>query len=579
MRIGFLSLFTVLASISTLSQNVCSVSMLPAALQSSLVAYYPFCGNASDVSGNNYNGTVTNATLTTDRFGNTNNCYSFNGTNAHIETTTAFFNASWNQYTISFWFNTNNSGKSSQSQFNTIPHNSIGVGYNYSPNKVGLSLNSNPAVQTWNMLLGGTGPYNGFSASQWNHIVIVKNGNTWTQYINSVVDYTFTSSTAITNTVTNIIIGSILNPSGSVYQEFFSGKLDDYMIYNRALNASEVGMLYQIQNYLSGTSTGTVPCSVSGLPSILQSSLVAYYPFCGNASDASGNNYNGVVTNATLTTDRFGNANSSYNFNGANTHIETATPFFNASWNQYTISFWFNTNNSGKSSQCQFNTIPHNSIGVGYNYSPNKVGLSLNSNPAVQSWNMLLGGTGTFNGFSASQWNHIVIVKNGNVWTQYINSVVDYTFTSSTTITNTVTNINIGSILNPSGSVYQEFFSGKLDDYMIYNRALSSSEVAMLYQIPNNATGIVEDKKEFQMIIFPNPASDKLLISVVDPVGASSSKIKILDMLGKEVIPEKDIIRNGQFYESDISQLNEGIYFVSVTSKGSTKTQKFQKLK
>jgi len=48
----------------------------------------------------------------------------------------------------------------------------------------------------------------------------------------------------------------------------------------------------------------------------LQDGLVAFYPFNGNANDESGNLNNGTVNGATLTTDRFGNGNSAYNFNG-----------------------------------------------------------------------------------------------------------------------------------------------------------------------------------------------------------------------------------------------------------------------
>lgn len=42
--------------------------------------------------------------------------------------------------------------------------------------------------------------------------------------------------------------------------------------------------------------------------------LVGYWPFNGNTVDASGNGHNGTVHGATLTTDRFGNANSAYEF-------------------------------------------------------------------------------------------------------------------------------------------------------------------------------------------------------------------------------------------------------------------------
>jgi hypothetical protein len=49
--------------------------------------------------------------------------------------------------------------------------------------------------------------------------------------------------------------------------------------------------------------------------------LVAWWPFTGNAIDSSGNGINGIVNGATLTTDRFGNANKAYSFNGSSNSI------------------------------------------------------------------------------------------------------------------------------------------------------------------------------------------------------------------------------------------------------------------
>jgi len=48
--------------------------------------------------------------------------------------------------------------------------------------------------------------------------------------------------------------------------------------------------------------------------SSIDSGLVSYYPFEGNANDASGGNNHGTVINATLTTERFGRPNSANNF-------------------------------------------------------------------------------------------------------------------------------------------------------------------------------------------------------------------------------------------------------------------------
>lgn len=68
-----------------------------------LVAYYPFSGNANDMSGNGYNGTVDGATLATDRNGNTNNAYYFDGSNDKITLPNDVRQTS--NFSISFWVN------------------------------------------------------------------------------------------------------------------------------------------------------------------------------------------------------------------------------------------------------------------------------------------------------------------------------------------------------------------------------------------------------------------------------------------------------------------------------------------
>ena len=48
-------------------------------LTAGLIAYYPFNGNANDMSGNGNNGSVAGATLSEDRFGNPDSAYYFDG--------------------------------------------------------------------------------------------------------------------------------------------------------------------------------------------------------------------------------------------------------------------------------------------------------------------------------------------------------------------------------------------------------------------------------------------------------------------------------------------------------------------
>ncbi|MEO5905928.1 MAG: LamG-like jellyroll fold domain-containing protein, partial [Saprospiraceae bacterium] len=54
-------------------------------IEEDLIAWYPFSGNAQDISGNNLHGQVFGPKLTTDTLGNINSAYLFDGVNDHIK--------------------------------------------------------------------------------------------------------------------------------------------------------------------------------------------------------------------------------------------------------------------------------------------------------------------------------------------------------------------------------------------------------------------------------------------------------------------------------------------------------------
>ena len=91
---------TVVLAAATMAQNV--PSYVPT---DGLVGWWPFTGNANDLSANANNGAVTGATLTADRFGNENHAYSFSGNaSSFIEIPhDSTFNVS--NVTISAWYN------------------------------------------------------------------------------------------------------------------------------------------------------------------------------------------------------------------------------------------------------------------------------------------------------------------------------------------------------------------------------------------------------------------------------------------------------------------------------------------
>jgi len=74
--------------------------------------------------------------------------------------------------------------------------------------------------------------------------------------------------------------------------------------------------------------------------SFLTNGLVAYYPFNGNANDASGNGNNGVAYNVAYGQNRFGVAGAAAAFNGSSSFVYV-TNFFSSQPIQITYSIWF----------------------------------------------------------------------------------------------------------------------------------------------------------------------------------------------------------------------------------------------
>ena len=70
-----------------------------------LVGYWSFSGNANDSSGNNLNGTVNGAVLTADRFGNSSSAYSFDGNDYISVNDDDLLSFPNNEFTFSFWVN------------------------------------------------------------------------------------------------------------------------------------------------------------------------------------------------------------------------------------------------------------------------------------------------------------------------------------------------------------------------------------------------------------------------------------------------------------------------------------------
>jgi len=89
---------------------------------------------------------------------------------------------------------------------------------------------------------------------------------------------------------------------------------------------------------------------------------------------------------------------------------------------------------------------------------------------------------------------------------------------------------------------------------------------------PNNETlGITENTGKLQLNVYPNPSNGKLYLSGSKTV--NTYQVKVYDLVGKCVFIE-DLFQVGNTAAIDVSQLNTGIYFLSVSSESGIFTEK-----
>ena len=81
--------------------------------------------------------------------------------------------------------------------------------------------------------------------------------------------------------------------------------------------------------------------------SVASGGLAAHYTFNGDAKDISGNGNNGTVYGAKLTSDRFGNENSAYLFDGDNDKIKVPFTESLKIEEDITINLWVNNEETG----------------------------------------------------------------------------------------------------------------------------------------------------------------------------------------------------------------------------------------
>jgi hypothetical protein len=210
---------------------------------------------------------------------------------------------------------------------------------------------------------------------------------------------------------------------------------------------------------------GLAACGYS--QSFLTNGLVAYYPFNGNANDASGNGNNGQLTAGTFVSDRFGNPQGALEITNVPTSGSVAgvlTTNLQTPGNVFSLSVWFRATSQ--------------SVGQLISFGDSQSGHNGQSDRNID----IGGGNLTFYVFPGHQvlltatnfvaddlWHSAVVTLSGAGMRLYLDGVM---------VTN---NASVTTAQAYSGYWQMARTYGDIDDVRIYNRALSDSEVQQLY--------------------------------------------------------------------------------------------------
>jgi gliding motility-associated-like protein len=237
------------------------------------------------------------------------------------------------------------------------------------------------------------------------------------------------------------------------------------------------------------------------------SGLVAWYPFCGNTNDYTGNGYNLNDSGAVLTTDRFGSSNCAYHFDGLSNvmYIHSLLPL---PYNNFTYSCWMLAD-----------TVQDGVIVYNGNSNTNGTGIVYDAGSATPGYNitMLAGGVCFCMSVFAPlhQWHHAVLRCSSGTFNLFIDT--------------TLVSTSSAAYISPSGifAVGMDYtdgtnaFIGKIDDIAVYNRALSDTEIRQLYHYQPPCTTVVDHS--CNTITMPDSLSFCADTSIILPATVSGS--------------------------------------------------------
>jgi hypothetical protein len=310
------------------------------------------------------------------------------------------------------------------------------------------------------VVYSGGAPYHvvstiALAGNSWHLVAGVFDGNAGVSriYIDGVLNNTATSIPGQPDTnIAPYEIGGF-----SAFADNLDGLIDEVAIFNQALTGTDV------QNIYNAGSAGMCRPSVSP-----PSGLISWWKGENNANDQFGINNGTLMNGATFAQGKVGQA---FSFDGINDYVEITGGIGDFGASSFTVEFWMYSSIQGD-----------NSFILGKNHANGGLGWDIRLNNqtievvGVNGWGFNITSDASV---TPNNWHHIALSSTITDVALYVDGVLKGSSARSS-ISTTTNPFRIGYAATDyfyGGTI----FSGRIDELGIFNRALSVSEIAAIY--------------------------------------------------------------------------------------------------
>lgn len=419
-------------------------------VHAALLMHLPLDGNLNDISGNANNGAFPggsrNPGFATAVF---NQGLNFDGNNDFI-TVPSFDPGS--TFSASLWVNHDNIGALNtfiEHTNNGNNRNDFYIGYDNSNNQLTVELEDN------NNFEGGACGNPKFctgialNSNRWYHVVVTVTPTTLNVFIDTVLAYTASHSTAVNFGNGSWLLGGDTdnNPVTSANNDYLDGRIDEVRIYNHELSQSEISALFGLTGFWTFDD-----CSITNNATI---------------TDSSGYNNNATALGGVSSTT--GKICTAGLFDGSSGYVQIPHNAVLNGSSALTYSAWINpTTWSGGIRQIIAKSVHGGGSGraqMGIFSEGGVLKGRAETAGGQREISMALPSTGS--------WHHVALVFNGNTLTLYVDGSSNSTAFVSTTLNSTTDELDISKRVGSS----QYFFDGAIDEVRVFNRALQTEEI------------------------------------------------------------------------------------------------------